>query len=140
MHNDSTTTNNAISTLFVSYLMKKFGFDTLYYGLLHGLVLNGLTILFAYNFSWFNDIYSYLFYLPFLPIIGIVIYYSITYYHNYTNKDYITINICHESYIKNVISYIRLNPTYYDIFTNTNIGDLDKKSELLFSIIQFFQQ
>ncbi len=131
----TSNTHNAISTLCVSYLMKKFNFDTLYYGIMHGLVLTVLSSLvtydFSFDFSWTDYIYSYLYYAPILPILAAGIYYFAEYCKKYYQKDYVVIKICHESYLKNVITYIRLNPTFYDIFTNTNIGDLDKKSELL---------
>lgn len=139
---DTTNTNVAISTLLVSYIMKTFQFDNLYYGMIYGLVSQ---ILASFTFQdiipWveniYNNMYNNIIYLPLLLIFVILGYYFKIYCFPYLKKrmqnEYMTINIYNDSHIQQVMQYITHNKQYYDNSVNLNIGDSDTKSNLLSS-------
>ena len=53
-------TNNmcmVMSTLIVSYLMDKFKFSTMYYGMIHGIILQLILYILSKNFDTFDTTY-----------------------------------------------------------------------------------
>ena len=107
--------------------MKTFSFDTLYYGMIHTLVLQALDINYTTHFERFNTWYTYLLCIPLF--ISACCYYYKKLPPSPSDPNYVTINICGDQHIKNFIEYIKYNSQYYDLSVNTNIGDKDKYME-----------
>lgn len=126
--------NVALTTLIVTYIMKKLQLDNIYYGMFYGLISQLLvmdniqSIKLYMNLQWHN-IYDYLIYIPLFLFICIVIYYTkgniINYIKQYYQCDYMLINIYDDKKIKYFIDYIKIKHQYYDSIVDTDIGNLD---------------
>jgi len=117
-----------ISTLLVSYLMKKLNFEPTYYGMLHGLVLQLLMWITIANFDWINNIS--LWNIIYIAIIFVGGYFMSAMLKKYLQNEYVTINIYSEADVNIFIQYIKFQSDYYNVSVDTNIGDIDKISEL----------
>ena len=127
-------TNNmcmVMSTLIVSYLMDKFKFSTMYYGMIHGIILQLILYILSKNFDTFDTTYvKYSLYLIIIVVVPICLYYMRkSLYENIKKKDYLQINICTSGNIDIFTQYVTKNKKYFDVTINTNIGDLDKLCE-----------
>jgi len=120
-----------VSTLITSYLMQKYNFGTMYYGMAHGITLQTILYLLSRNFDTFN--FTYLIYIPFM-LAAMAVPYILYYYKKQTvttviSSEYLTINIYSSDNIITFTDYVTANQKYYDVMVNTNIGDLDKVYE-----------
>lgn len=121
-----------IATLLTTLLMDKFKFQTMYYGMIHGLLisiismvsLNYLEYDYAIMFNKFDV--SYLLYVLIIPIFY-AIYWKIK---GYYKEEYLTINIYSSNYINIFNRYIALNNEYYQQNdANTEFGNVDLQLE-----------
>ncbi len=122
--------NAAISTLVVSYLMKKFNLETVYYGMIYGLVIQLIMVISTYNYDFTFNWY-YLFLLPILVIMSYIGYYLINYIKKYQDKDYISITLYDEEKIQLYMKYITTQKKYYDQSIDINYGDFETQLNLL---------
>ena len=134
--NDNSNTNIALATVFVSYAMKKLNIDMMYYGIFYGLVLNLLTNITYGSFLHPIDyIYHNIYYLFVSIIIGALFFIFYPTIKNivqfYFTKTYVTININNNEQILLFTKYVSYNSKYYDNMVTINIGDIDKKMEML---------
>src|SRR5687768_5626084 len=85
----------AISTLLVSYLMKKFNLDTLYYGMIYGLIIQLIMVIsnYDYTFNTFTVNWYYLWLLPIGSVVICVVYQIVNYVKRKQDKEYITLTI-----------------------------------------------
>lgn len=128
----SKETNNAIATLLVSYMMKKFNLDTLYYGMVYGLVVQLLVFISSYEYVDIQFNWYYLWLLPIVCGVSYIGYYIYYYYYvNYKDKTYLNINIYDEDKIQLYMKYVRSQKLYYDQSVDTNYGDFEAQAELL---------
>lgn len=137
-HSASSSTNVALSTMFVSLIMKKFGLDMAYYGIIFGCVTHLLSLsVFDQTQYWYEIIYNNIIYV--LIIFGLI---TIMYYcgplckqyiRQYLQQEYITITICEDRAIEQFMKYIKYMSRngYYDNNVDINIGDLHQKAELI---------
>lgn len=123
----------AISTLVVSYLMKKFNLDTLYYGMIYGLIIQLIMVISNYDYNNLTFNWYYLGVLPISMIMSYIVYYVVNYIKKREDKEYITLTIYDEDKIKLFMKYIDHQKQYYDQSVDMNYGDLEIQTELLAS-------
>ena len=124
--------NVAVSTLLVSYLMKKFSLDTVYYGMIYGLVIQ--LMMFATSYDYHFDLSFNWYYLLVLPIVGLVsliIYYLTIYIKKYCEKEYITMTIYDEEKIQLFMKYVTQQKQYYNQAVDINYGNLESQLALM---------
>jgi len=130
---DTATICTLLSSLVVSYLMEKYKFGTMYYGMLHTvisqLILHGITKNYdSIDTSYFN----YVLY-PVYAIIVIGIPITIFYFKWKNNKedklDFLTIKFYTPEQILSFTNYVLKNSKYYEKMINSNVGDFDTLRE-----------
>lgn len=111
-----------IATLLTTILMEKYKFQTMYYGMIHGLLLSMVPLMTLDYFNFFQSFdVHYLSYLVILPIFY-VMYWVI---NKYFTNDYLTINLYNRSHLIRFTKYITLQKEYYPEDINTEYGDID---------------
>jgi len=132
---NNTNIEVAVTTIIVSFLMKKFSFDTIYYGMLYTVVFYCINNrenfdIKYYQFDFFIN-FNYLFYTfySFFTLLLITMCYYIIKYKN--KKDYLIVTLYDETKIKEFIKYVKKNQDYYEQLLDINYGDIDAKMELL---------
>lgn len=119
----------ALTTILVSFLMKKFNFETVYYGMLYTVVLY-LVNNFNINDYRFEFNAMYIIYLIIIAIIAMMVK-TILYFFDYKDKNkYLTVNIYRDIHIKTFINYVKANPKYYEHIVDVNYGNLNAKLQM----------
>ncbi len=121
----------AISTLLVSYLMKKFNLDNVYYGMVYGLVIQLVILLLNYDYKLVTVNWYYLLGLPIVSLLVLISYKLLNYLKNYQNKNYIIISLYEEENVKLFLRYVKDHKQYYDQIIDFNYGDLDAQFNLV---------
>lgn len=122
------------STLISSYAMNKFGVNMLYYGMVHGFILQ---ILMWFLVKKFELDLSYLYYLIYIiPVacIALIVYYKWNRKVEEEVNRYLKINFCDADTIKNFNQYVKANKQHYQTDINTDSGDINKLHELHFHL------
>lgn len=128
--NKDTNIEVAVTTIIVTFLMKKLNFDTMYYGMLYTIVLyivnnNDLKnytflkdyIPNVYELDWYYCIYAF--------VISIVVYGIYKLYIYITTKEYAIINLYDSYKIDNFTLYVEKHQEYYKLIADKNYGDID---------------
>ena len=141
----TTNTNIAISTLLVSIIMKKFEFDTIYYGMIYTVVVQFISFVTANPSNLYERIYDNSGYVLFFGVLLVLGYWfgpfiteiSEQYFKQYLKRyfqqsiqQYTKICIYEDNCLDNFTKYIEYNSQYYDNTGNINVGSLDKKTDI----------
>lgn len=122
------------ATIFVSYLMQKFQFSTMYYGMLYSLTSQAIVFILLLNYDWISidNIYYYVYYISVIVVIVLIITMGIYLILNNidSKNDHIIINISDPDIIQKFTDYVKKNKKYYQLSVNMNVGDIDKYHEL----------
>jgi SpoVK/Ycf46/Vps4 family AAA+-type ATPase len=119
-----------VTTMIASYLMEKFNFGAMHYGMMHGLILQLISWILFKNFDIdMSYIYYLIYVIPFI-CFSYIIYYVWNMRKTREQNNYITINFCDEDVLQNFILYVKQNKQYYEIMISTNAGDIDKLHQL----------
>lgn len=120
----STSTPIMISTLLTSVLMEKFKFQSMYYGMIHGLLLSAIPLILA-NYNNINiPTYFDFSYLPYIILI-IILCVLIWKIKDYFKSEYLTINMSSNYYLQIFEKYITYQEIYYPQDTNSDFGNID---------------
>lgn len=134
----SSSTSALCATLIVSYLLKKFQFDNMYYGMLYGLVMQ--LIVYTYDIdlrllmNMTPDVTNHtstMYYMMLIVtgcLIACGIMAVIKYYNTY---DYLKITVCEDNTIEYICNYIKDHKDYYNTKINVNFGDVQLKNDYL---------
>jgi hypothetical protein len=116
----------AIATLCVSYLMSKFNLNTIYYGMLYGVILQLLVWVNTkhFEFQFDSNINYYIYYILMLFGLSGIGFLSVVLIKKYTQPEYTLIKVINSCDIESFKFYIKEHPEFYDKNININAGDI----------------
>lgn len=120
-----------LATISVTWIMKKFNLDTMYYGLIYGLMTQLFMWFLLQKYDWIDlSFLSYLTYSPFIIIPFIGFYYYWNYRKKSVSSNHLVINFQTQHHMELFLAYVKYNKQYYETSINMNVGDREKQLEI----------